>query len=240
MEVLLRDFSSDAFPAVVAASATAAVVSALLHPSAHLAATAQMSGRPLADLALACVPAVLCGAAGSVYMRSISMVERWTRGRRGPRWAWAAVGGLAAGALGCLVPEVLGTGDPVIAAALTGQSLGLHGAAAAGAKIVATAATLGSGGSGGAFMPAMFIGSALGAGCRGLLHRVFSIEAPRGLFALAGMSCALTSAYRAPMTAIVLALEVAHGPEVMGPVMLAVALAHLLSRGDSERRVVSE
>ena len=240
MEVLLRDFASEAFPAVVAASATAAVVSALLHPSAHLSSTAETAGGPLFDLALACVPAVLCGAAGAVYMRSISAVDRWRRGRRGPLWAWAAAGGLVAGAVGCLVPEVLGTGDAVISGALTGQALGLHGAAAAGAKIVATAATLGSGGSGGAFMPAMFIGSALGAGCRSLLNRLFALQGPRGLFPLAGMSCAVTTAYRAPLTAIVLALEIARGPQVMGPIMVAVALSHLLTRGDSERRVVSE
>lgn len=240
MEVLLRDFSSEAFPAVVAASATAAVVSALLHPSAHLASTAQLTSGPLTDLALACVPAVLCGAAGALYMRSVSVVDRWTRGRRGPRWAWAAAGGLLVGAVGCFVPEVLGTGDSVISSALTGAALGAHGGIVAGAKIAATAATLGSGGSGGAFMPAMFIGASLGAGCRGLLNHLFALKGPRGLFALSGMSCAVTSAYRAPMTAIVLALEIARGPEVMGPIMLAVALAHLLTRGETEPRVVSE
>lgn len=229
MEVLLRDFANEAFSAVVAASATAAAVSRLLVPADHLSAAPSSTGRPLVDLALCCAPALLCGAAGLAYMRLIGLVERWTAARSGPRWAWAGLGGLAAGALGCALPEVLGTGDGVIARALGGLALGPRGAAAAAAKIAATAATLGTGGSGGAFMPAMFVGSALGSGCRGLLLRATGLEAPRGLFALVGMSCALTAAYNAPLTAIVMALEISRGPEAAGPVMLGVALVHLMA-----------
>jgi CIC family chloride channel protein len=191
-------------------------------------------------LALCCVPALLCGVAGLAYMRLVGLTERWTARRRGPRWSWAALGGLVAGALGCAMPEVLGSGDAVISQALAGAALGPRGAMAAGAKIAATAATLGTGGSGGAFMPALFIGSALGNGCRGLLHRGFHIEAPRGLFALVGMSCALTAAYRAPLTAIVMALEIARGPEALGPVMLAVALTHLVTRREPPRPAAVE
>ena len=237
MEVVLHDFASEAFSAVVVASAAAAATSHLLIPKAVVTAMPVGSGEPLFDLLLCAIPAIACGLAGSLYMRSVTAVERLTHHHGGHSWASAALGGLIVGLIAWVLPEVMGTGGYTIAQALGGTPLGLRGAALAVAKIGATAATLGTGGSGGAFMPAMFVGAALGSGCRGALTRWLP-GPPHGLFGLVGMSAAITSAYRAPMTAIVMALEISRGSQAAAPVMLGVAIAHLLTRVETPPRTI--
>ncbi len=237
MEVVLNDFANEAFSAVVVASAAAAATAHLLIPETFVTAFPVGSGHSWLDLALCCIPAAACGAAGAAYMRSVRAVEHWTRRRGGPSWSSAALGGLVVGMIGWVLPEVLGTGGLTIGQALGGTPLGRRGVSLALAKIVATAATLGTGGSGGAFMPAMFVGAALGSGCRGALVRWFP-GPPHGMFGLVGMAAAITSAYRAPLTAIVMAMEISRGSQAAAPVMLGVAVAHVLTRADPRRRPI--
>jgi H+/Cl- antiporter ClcA len=49
----------------------------------------------------------------------------------------------------------------------------------------------------------------------------------RGKLALTGMVCAVTGAFRAPMTAIVMALEISHDYDLLIPVTVACAAAFL-------------
>lgn len=239
MEVVLNNFASEAFSAVVVASAAAAATARLLIPATFVLANPVGTGKPLFDLALCAIPAVFCGAAGHVYMRSVRSLERWTEERGGPTWASAAAGGLIVGMIGWALPEVLGTGSPTIAKALTGDPLGVRGVFLALAKIAATASTLGTGGSGGSFMPAMFVGAALGSGCRGVFSRLLPTQ-PHGMFGLVGMAAAITSAYRAPLTAIVMALEISRGSQAAGPVMVGVAIAHILTRSEPRKPATQE
>ena len=63
-----------------------------------------------------------------------------------------AGGGLLVGALTLLTPRVAGTGRATIASLLSGERLGWRAPASTLTKVGATALTLGSGGSGGAFL----------------------------------------------------------------------------------------
>lgn len=238
MEVITRDFASDSFVAVLIASVSGAVTSRLLVGGAEYTLHAYGVRGPMDFLWFALV-ALICAPLGRLYMRSIETVEheampRWW-GRR-PAWLAPAVGGLAVGAVALFVPEVMGTGNDFIVGSINGTvPSGWRAALLALAKIGATASTLGTGGSGGAFMPALFIGAAAGGFC----HTILGAFAPEaGGLALAGMACVVTAAYRAPFTGIVMALEMSRDYDILAPVMLACAISFALSQRPAAQPVV--
>ena len=135
----------------------------------------------------------------------------------------------------------MGTGRDTINAALQGQMLGWRTGALTLGKIVATSATLGSGGSGGAFTPALFIGATAGSAWALLLHSWLGASTTlAGGFAIVGMAAVVTSSYQAPVTAIVLALEMSRDYNILMPVMLACVVAHLTTRAHKATPVIEQ
>jgi len=101
---------------------------------------------------------------------------------------------------------------------------------------VATAVTMSSGGSGGAFMPSLFMGAALGAGFARLAQEVWSganivQELDPGAFAVVGMAAMFAVVGRAPLTAILIVFEVTGARDygLILPLMLTATLATFLA-----------
>ena len=94
-------------------------------------------------------------------------------------------------------------------------------------KLVATALTLGSGGSGGIFSPSLFIGACFG-GAYGIgLDRLFPhIGVDPSAFALAGMAGTVGGATGAALTAIVMIQEMTLDYSVVIPVTITVAFSY--------------
>jgi CIC family chloride channel protein len=168
------------------------------------------------------------------------------------------IGGLMVGFVIFFFPQIMGEGYqginalPVIALSLALLlTLGLL-------KIIGTSITLGSGGSGGAFAPTLFIGAmfggAYGAALQWLLYgKMFGPLTPfltyvAGLigpisqylspaftfeplaYALVGMGALVASATRAPLTGIVLITEATRDYTMIPPLIIACITAYLVSR----------
>jgi CIC family chloride channel protein len=99
-------------------------------------------------------------------------------------------------------------------------------------KLTATSLTLGSGGSGGIFSPALFLGATLGGAIGGLAHALLpglpgvSIAG----FAMVGMAAMVGSATGAAMTGIIMIFEMTRDYDIVMPMFLAVAIALGLRR----------
>ncbi|MBL7119498.1 MAG: chloride channel protein [Dehalococcoidia bacterium] len=110
-------------------------------------------------------------------------------------------------------------------------------------KMVATSATLGSGGSGGVFAPSLFIGSMLGGAFGIAVHRLFpGITSPleaeaSGAYALVGMGAFFAAAAHAPITAIIILFEMTRDYALILPLMLAVVISTLVSRNLSRESI---
>lgn len=149
-----------------------------------------------------------------------------------PFWLRPAVGGAVVGLIGLSLPLVLGEGYEPIQQMIRGTfEPGLALAAiAVAAKIAATSLTLGWGGSGGIFAPALMIGSLVGV----TYHRLLAAFLPVGLlsgegcFALLGMAGLVSGILQAPLTAIFLVLEITGGYEVILPLIMVAALTSSL------------
>lgn len=155
-------------------------------------------------------------------------------------WDWVRLplGGLAVGAIAVFLPEVLGVGYEATDAALQGElALGLLLALIA-AKIAATAISLGSGFGGGIFSPALYIGAMTG-GAFGLIAQMLlpSPIASHALYATVGMGAVTAATLGAPITTSIIVFELTGDYRITIAVMVAVAVAVLLTRQTLGRTV---
>lgn len=162
-----------------------------------------------------------------------------------PAWAKVAIGGLATGALGFCLPEIMGPGYNVIRhlfatpdAAVISDAVTrhwpLHGFLLFFVlKTVATACTVGSGGSGGVFAPALVCGGALGAAVGIAFEALLpsSVGIHPAAFALVGMAGFVAAAVRCPLTAIVMVAEISGNHELLLPTMWVCGIAFWLNNG---------
>lgn len=156
-------------------------------------------------------------------------------------WMRPVVGAIAAGLLGVAVYllwhrdaralAVLGTGYGTLQVAITDPSLmgvGLLLCVAIG-KILATSATIGSGGSGGVFGPSMVIGGCTGAAVGQAFHQWFPLLAPKpGIYAIVGMAGFFAGAAHAPISTIVMVTELTGDYGLLVPALWVSVLCFLL------------
>ena len=171
------------------------------------------------------------------YIGSFSLTERLFNQMPCLGWVKVILGGIVTGVIGLVLPEILGTSYPVIRQVLTEH---LNGSLVCVmlltiffAKAVATSFTVGSGGSGGVFAPAIVCGGALGGSVGVFFARILptSWGVHPAAFALVGMAGFLASAIRTPLTAIVMVAEISGNHQLIVPAMWVCGIAFWLNNG---------
>jgi len=155
-----------------------------------------------------------------------------------PEWIKPALGGLFVGVTAIWLPHIYSTGYESIELALRNQlPFGLL-IALCFVKLVATSITVGSGGSGGIFAPALFQGAMLGGFLGYIFNLVFpELTGPYGSYALAGMGAMIAGSMHAPITVILIIFEMTGDYMIILPVMtcsiISTLVAHRLLSGQS-------
>lgn len=167
----------------------------------------------------------------------LGLRTRFRRLRRVPTWAQPALGGLATGVLAVAVilatdtTGVTGGGYASLRRALSGE-LGVKVMLVlCVAKLLATCFSYSSGGAGGIFAPTLFVGAMLG-GAFGSLDVTLFGHSPQtmGAFALVGMGAVFSGTIRAPMTSVLIIVEMTSGYGLILPLMIANMSAYVLAR----------
>ena len=228
MEVILNEWSAVNIIPVGIASVAGTEISRILQgnqiPFSH-----HQFNISFLDITACLGLAIVTAIASILFSRMINYVHERAEKVSLPAWVRAAVGGCVVGFLGFFLPVVLGEGYPSVRAAIEGAytpGLAIVGLATLG-KIVATALTLGSGGSGGIFAPCLVVGSFAGL----TYHRALVFLWPHvawtseGCFALIGMAGLMSGVLQAPLTGIFLIVEVTGGYEVMLPLIIVAAIS---------------
>jgi len=154
-----------------------------------------------------------------------------------PKWVHPAIGGLAVGCMAVLALQLFHlngiAGDPykTLTLALTGTLPVLCMIAFCVLKLASTVCSYSSGGSGGIFAPALFMGAMLGGAVGYLDVNLFhhSYDAI-GAFAVVGMGAVFAGIVRAPMTSILIVFEMTGGYGLVLPLMIANMSAFALAR----------
>ena len=235
VEIILREFSIDALFTVMLAAMIADITAI-----PFLGDKRFLSGFPPGIelhharnyllIALLAVVAALMGLAfKTVLYKTEDLCDLVWKGR--PEWARPAVGGIALGLLLLAVPQMYGVGYPVMYKATAGQYALWFLILLAFAKIAACSLTIGIGGSGGVFAPSLFIGVTSGMAYGDVVHQLFGPGAGQpALYAVVAMGAVFASAARAPLTSLASVVEMTGDFSLTLAVMLAVAIASMMSR----------
>jgi CIC family chloride channel protein len=138
-----------------------------------------------------------------------------------------ALGGLLLGMIAFKLPEIMGSGNRIIVELFNQSEYDLKFLfILLVLKIIATALTLGSGGSGGIFSPSLLIGSLTGIIIGGLSHQILPfLTGSSSLYALIGMAAVISAVIRAPLTATFIILEFTHNYSLTVPLLISSLIA---------------
>jgi CIC family chloride channel protein len=182
------------------------------------------------DYGLALLLGILCGLAGIILMRGMSLVE--VALRRAVPWAALrpAAGGLAVGALAVVTPGVLSSGHGVLHHVLSMEVTTRALLILLLLKTVASAISIGSGFRGGLFFASLLLGAVLGKLFAVLVASVGIPAVDPMLLATVGMSAFGAAVIGAPLAMTFLAFETTRDFAVAGTVLMAVTNASIVVR----------
>ncbi|WP_225033441.1 ClcB-like voltage-gated chloride channel protein [Paraburkholderia sp. XV] len=174
---------------------------------------------------------LLCGAAAPQFLRLMDTAKAGFRRLPVPLPVRLALGGLIVGILSVWTPEVWGNGYSVVNAILHSPWTWSALVIVLVFKLIATAATVGSGAVGGIFTPTLFFGAVLGSlfglGMNALWPHATS--APFA-YAMVGMGAFLAGATQAPLMAILMIFEMTLSYQVVLPLMVSCVVAYFAAR----------
>ncbi len=234
MEVLLREFTTQAFSMVVFASVIASVTSHILLGNNTFLPTPSFGIEHPAELGLYFILAIIAAPIASLFSRTLlwaeEFAERWTKI---PDPVKPMIGGFIVGTIGLFIPMILGAGYFELTALLSPEGASSWGMlllfSLVVGKIITTSITLGSGGSGGILMPSLFIGAMIGSLFGEFAQTIFPNIAPSGAYALVGMGLIFSVVANAPVTAIVMMFEITQDYRIVLPLMFSVTVTMLMA-----------
>jgi chloride channel protein, CIC family len=234
LEEILKSFATGAFAPVVVASVVAAVCSRAVfgnHPAFPISTE---YGFTFYREIFVFFPllGILAGLVSALFVKVEDRIAaaRWRRAT--PSLLLPVLGGVTVGAIAAMSGGLLTTrGHVEIHLDVFRQLPWFVLAALAIGKIIATAITLNTGGSGGVFTPSLFVGASLGASVGVGLERLFpALPLSAEAYTIVGMGAVVAAATGAPITGILLVFEITNDYAIMLPLMMATVIAVLVAR----------
>lgn len=231
LEVILRQYGLRNFSSVVLSSVTATVISRhfLGNQPAFQIPPFDLYG--ISDFLYYLVFGIITAIIAWLFIKVLYKSEDLFNSIKIPEYLKPVGGGLIIGAIGLFFPQVFGVGYETIEASIAGKLIPWVIVALVFLKILATAITLGSGGSGGIFAPSLFIGALLGEAFGLLAHKVIpGMAIPPGAFALVGMASVFAGTSQAPISAILLLFEMTGNYKILPPLMITCVISAMMVR----------
>ncbi len=244
-EVLMLDLTTWSIVPLLIASVTAAIVSSFLLGEEVVFSFTISEPFAMESLPFYLLLGVFTGLV-SLYFTRTSMWVEGSMGKIKNDLARTLVGGFLLCLLIFLMPHLFGEGYTTLTTLLSGQSDALFNRTLFEGiiennsyfivvfflmliifKVIAMALTTGSGGVGGIFAPALFVGGMAGA----TLSKAVNLFTPAGIsennFALVGMAGVMAGVMHAPLTAIFLIAEITGGYTLFIPLIVTATLSYV-------------
>jgi CIC family chloride channel protein len=231
LEELRRDFAPGALTGAFVASVTADVVERLIMGQSPVFHVASPPVPPISSLPLFLLLGVLAGLLGVAFNRTLlASLRLFERTARWPLGLSAALVGALVGVVGWFAPTALGGGGRLVQTTLAGRvALGALVALLL-LRFVLTMLSYGTGTAGGIFAPLLVIGAQAGLLVALLGQRLIpSTAGYHTAFAVVGMAALFTAIVRAPLTGIVLLLEMTESYSLMLPLIAACFIAYAVA-----------
>jgi CIC family chloride channel protein len=223
LEEIQKNFAPGVFTATFLASVTADTVSRVLFGQRAIFPTLDIAAPPLAAMPLFALLGAAAGLLGVAFNRgllfTLGAVDRLGEGRR---LAAAALLAAAVAALAWFRPAYVGGGGRLVERALAGNGVIAILLSTVLLRYLLTLGSYGTGAPGGIFAPLLVLGSQAGLAI-GLAAAALSpsFAAAPAAWAVAGMAALFSATVRAPLTGIVLMLEMTETYSLMLPLLIA-------------------
>ena len=239
LEELIGDLDQSMLSGVIVSAALAAVVEHSIlgsNPVFHVQGNYTLG--KASSLIWYALLGILAAIVSVAFTDSLLGLRAWFRQLKSvPKWVQPAIGGAATGGLAVvafLFFHLNGiAGDPykTLTLALTGKMTVTAMAVFCLLKLASTVCSYSSGGSGGIFAPALFMGAMLGGAVGYMDVTVFHHSSDSiGAFAVVGMGAVFAGIVRAPMTSVLIIFEMTGGYGLVLPLMIANMSAFALAR----------
>ena len=227
LEELAGNFTPIVFVSAFLASVTGDVVARVLTGEMPVFPLHHMSAPSVRSVPAALVLGLACGIGGVIFNRGLLKSLDWYAKIRWPAWLIGALSGAIVGLASGIYPGVAGGGGILAERALTGEIALRWVPLLLAARFFLTMTSYGSGAAGGIFAPLLVIGALGGLAFGRVMHMaVPAIVAQPEAFAVIGMGGLLTAIVRAPLTGIVLMIELTGQYDFMLPLLACCLVAY--------------
>lgn len=238
LEIIMKDFAVTRFGPVIVSSVLGAYVSRSFWGNIPDFDFPPFTLSGAWDLVFFAVLGILGGLISVAYIRLIYGAEDLFGKLHLSGAVKPVLGGLGVGLIALGFPHIYGIGHDVIVKATEGDIVWQVLLILIGLKIVATAVTIGSGGSGGVFTPSLFVGAVLGGTFGYWIHSLFPLStAEPGAYAVAAMGALVAGSTHAPLTAIILITEITNNYTNILPVMICSTISLLVAKKFHEESI---
>ncbi|WP_425486953.1 chloride channel protein [Microvirga thermotolerans] len=229
-ELIIGVYSIATVAPVMAATLAAVLVGHVLQSAPALIDVPPVPELRAADYFPFLILGVVAGGVSVGVMRLVTLVERIFVATGCPPIFRPAIGGLAVGAIGFFVPQVLSAGHGALHIQLeTGLGLGMLALLFA-AKVAASAISLGSGFRGGLFFASLLLGALLGKIFAIVAGPIMPLAVDPVVSAIVGMASLAVGIVGGPLTITFLALETTGDLAISGIVLTASIMAAIVVR----------
>ena len=241
LEIVLGDWHITTFTPVIMSSVIATTTSRYLHGGKAIFDVPYHQLVHPGEIIFYIILGLLSGLVALLFIHSLDKFEHFFEERvRVHPWLKPAIGGFLVGIIGLAFPQIFSNGYEPMGLALMGNMAFWLMLSLVFLKILATSLTLGSGGSGGIFAPALYIGAMLGGAFGTIINVLFPFVTARpGAYALVGMGSVLAAAAHAPLTNILLLFELTGDYHIILPIMVACIMSTLTIRALSPHSIFS-
>lgn len=239
-EIVLGTIAMESFGPLVFASVMATIVARMFLGGHPLFTVPRFTLVTYFEIFPYILLGLVCGVMSPYFRGMLSQSARFMGRLPVPIFARMLLGGLVVGLLSVVVPDVWGNGYNALGSILSSEVVWRGLMLLLVFKLVATAATVGSGAVGGVFTPTLLVGAIVGALIGQGVHETWpGATAPPQAYALVGMGAFLAATTHAPLMAILILFEMTLDYEIVLPLMLACVVAYTASRAISPESLYS-
>jgi CIC family chloride channel protein len=241
VEVILGELQTRTLIPVVLSSVFSTLVTDIIFGIQPIQVSYYGMESPFREPVLYIIMGLLAGIVAAIFIKCTYLTQDSFEKLPIKPYLKPALGGLVVGCIGYFYPQIFGIGYDVIKQSLNNELAMQMLLILLVLKIVAFAFTVGSGGSGGAVVPALFAGSMLGGGFGKLVNYIFPLStAPAGAYALVGMGAVFAGVVHAPLTAMLILFELTRDYSLILPLMLTCVISNVISTHLHEESIYTE
>lgn len=231
LEELHNAFTPVIFVAAFLASVTADIVCRV---TTGYTPVFELHGMPVPSLnalPVALIVGFVAGFGGVFFNKSLlTSLDLFHKVRHYPAFIVGSLVGLVVGFFAWLSPDLSGSGSGLAENAIAGKIVLSSIFIFIIGRFLMTMFSYGSGAAGGIFAPLLVIGALLGLAIGNAAHSILPTFATHPeVFAVLGMGAILTSVVRAPLTGIVLMIELTGKYDYMLPLLVSCFIAYLIA-----------